>query len=84
MKPRKKIDLKILPEYFDPVILGVKTFEIRNNDRDFQIGDVLRLREFDGKKYTGRLVRVVVTYMTDYAQREGYVVLGIRRKEASK
>ncbi|MFD1485377.1 DUF3850 domain-containing protein [Lacticaseibacillus baoqingensis] len=77
----KKIDLKIMPEYFDPVARRVKTFEIRKNDRDYQVGDVLRLREFDGVSYTGRLVRVIVTYITDYAQRDGYVVMSIRRKE---
>jgi len=39
--------LKIWPRYFDRVISGEKTFEVRKNDRDFQNGDTIRLREYD-------------------------------------
>jgi hypothetical protein len=39
--------LKTLPVYFDAVRRGDKTFEIRKNDRDFQTGDTLVLKEFD-------------------------------------
>lgn len=43
----KTHNLKTLPIYFDAVARGDKTFEIRNNDRDFQTGDTLVLKEFD-------------------------------------
>lgn len=43
----KTHDLKTLPVYFDAVTRGDKTFEVRNNYRDFQTGDILRLREWD-------------------------------------
>jgi ASC-1-like (ASCH) protein len=40
-------DLKILPEYFDAVLSGDKTFEVRSiKDRTFNLGDTLRLREW--------------------------------------
>lgn len=38
-------DLKILPRYFDAVEDGSKPFEVRRNDRDYQVGDILLLRE---------------------------------------
>lgn len=46
-------DLKITPKYFDDVWNGIKRFELRKDDRDYQIGDTLLLREWDGEKYTG-------------------------------
>lgn len=69
--------LKIAPEYYNQVRLGVKTFEIRKNDRDFQVGDTLLLKEYEDTKFTGNILRVVVTYITDYAQQDSYVVMAI-------
>lgn len=40
-------ELKTWPEYFARIEDGTKTFEIRRNDRGFQAGDVLQLREFN-------------------------------------
>ncbi|MEN2360817.1 ASCH/PUA domain-containing protein [Levilactobacillus brevis] len=67
--------LKILPKYMSAQLSGVKTFEIRKNDRNYQVGDRLLLREWDGEKYTGRETMVFITYITDYKQKNGYVVL---------
>ena len=36
--------LKILPEYYEAVKSGDKTFEVRKNDRDYQVNDVLHLQ----------------------------------------
>ncbi|MTD42482.1 DUF3850 domain-containing protein [Erwinia sp. CPCC 100877] len=69
-------ELKILPQYFDAVVSGRKRFEIRKNDRDYQVGDLLILNEWDNG-FTGDLYKAQVTYITDYAQQEGYVVIGI-------
>ena len=72
-------ELKTWPEYFGAVLSGEKTFEIRNNDRDFQVGDVLALREWcpDIGKYTGRALDVCVTYITGHEQPDGQVVMAI-------
>lgn len=74
-------DLKTWPQFFQPVALGHKTFEIRFNDRDFKVGDVLRLREWDPavKKYTGNETIRRVTYITDFPAglRDGFVVMGV-------
>ncbi|EMF0190598.1 DUF3850 domain-containing protein [Enterococcus hirae] len=74
-------ELKILPEYFEAVTSGRKQFEIRENDRNFKIGDQLILREWSKNEYTGDSYKAEITYITDYAQRDGYVVLGIRNEE---
>lgn len=70
-------DLKIMSEYYKSVVSGEKRFEIRKNDRAYQLGDVLRLQEYKNGEYTGFVYEAEITYITDYAQREGYVVLGL-------
>ncbi|EAK9780846.1 ASCH/PUA domain-containing protein [Listeria monocytogenes] len=76
----KTHELKILSEYFWDIAEGRKTFEIRKNDRDFQVGDTLILLEWDDMD-TGLYTVVEVVYMTDYEQKDGFVVLGIILKE---
>lgn len=71
-------ELKTIQPYFDAVVAGDKTFEIRNNDRDFHTGDVILLREWDGTAYTGQEWGATITYVTDFAQQPGYVVLGFQ------
>ena len=72
-------ELKIEPKYLEAVKGGRKKFEIRNNDRNYQEGDILILRDYDPitQLFSGEIIKVEVTYMTDYAQQDGYVVLGI-------
>ncbi|WP_421202669.1 DUF3850 domain-containing protein [Aeromonas sp. 602658] len=70
-------ELKIKPEYFAAVVSGDKTFEIRNNaDRNFKVGDTLLLWEWNGG-FTGQTVERAVSYITDFEQKPGYVVLGL-------
>lgn len=76
-------ELKILPEYFEAVASGRKQFEIRKNDRDYKVGDLLTLHEHDPweDEHTGNSYTVKITYITDYAQQPGYVVMGIKKWE---
>lgn len=71
-------ELKILPKYFEAVVSGNKRFEIRKNDRNYKKGDILRLNEYQDGQYTGDVHVAEITYITDYAQQDGYVVLGIK------
>ncbi len=71
--------LKILPQYFEPVLDGSKTFEIRLDDRGFQKGDAIMLRETDdfGTKHTGRTIIAVIGYVSTYEQKPGFVVFSL-------
>lgn len=72
--------LKLQQPYFNAVLNGLKTFEIRRNDRRFQVGDYLCLEEYDyeTKSYTGRFINKQIAYITDYMQRKGYVVFSFK------
>ena len=76
----KTHELKIKSQYFKDVISGVKTFEVRKNDRDFKIGDLMILKEFDKGNYSSRIVGAEITYILDDPEycKEGYVVLGFK------
>jgi hypothetical protein len=80
-EPTTLHDLKTWPQFFERILTGEKTFEVRKNDRRFKVGDVLVLREFEewrNRGYTGRSVRVAVTYITDFEQKPGFVVMAIK------
>ena len=88
-------ELKTWPPFFDAIVDGRKTFEVRNNDRGFNAGDVLHLREYDPSKpmasdyfrYTGRELRVRVTYVLSgekFGVKDGFVVMGIQKAEAAQ
>lgn len=61
--PYKIHSLKILPVYFNAILEEGKTFELRKNDRDFQVGDLVLLKEWNGEDYTGRYFIVEITYI---------------------
>lgn len=47
-------ELKLSITYFESVESGEKNFEIRNNDRGFQVGDILELKAFELGRYAFR------------------------------
>lgn len=75
----KAHELKIGSEFFEAVKDGRKKFEIRKNDRNYQEGDILILKEYDPltQLFSGEIIKVEITYMTDWEQKDDYVVLGI-------
>jgi hypothetical protein len=87
-------DLKVVPPYFEPLEDGRKTFEIRRDDRGgYEVGDVLRLREWQPMAgtgpleerggYSGREITRTVTYVLAgpearvFGVQAGYAILGL-------
>jgi hypothetical protein len=76
--------LKTLPLFMEALISGDKTFEIRPNDRDFQVGDFLYLREWypHNQTWGDRQLQFRITYVLadpNFGVMPGYAVLGITR-----
>jgi len=86
--------LKTWPEYFREIENGNKTFELRVNDRNFELGDALILEEYDPicEVMTGRKMMKIITYvLRDSKKTErmglkpGYCIMGFKNKpEAEK
>lgn len=83
-------ELKTDPEPFDAVWEGEKTFELRKNDRDFQVNDELFLRETvsTGKEmaegapllFTGRSIIAEVSHiLVGYGLQDGWCILSLGR-----
>jgi len=73
-------NLKISMEYYAHIKEGKKRFEVRYNDRDYQVGDVLRLQEINtktGYDKLGSSCYIIIYVHTGLGMQEGYVVLGI-------
>ena len=70
--------LKIKSEHYINVINGTKTAEIRYNNRNYQVDDILNLNEIDSLgNFTGNNCSVIVTHVLDDNQylQTGYVML---------
>lgn len=79
-------ELKCWPEPFQALRRRLKTYELRVDDgRGFEVGDVLRLEEFDpedvdGPGWTGEVEERFVTYITRgpaFGLPEGMVVMSL-------
>lgn len=78
--------VKTWPPYYREVLEGRKRFEVRYNDRNYRIGDVLDLREYlPGSGFTGHRCLRWITYALDpdganlpgFGIRPGFVVLSL-------
>lgn len=86
-------ELKVWPEFFDAIMRGDKPFEIRKDDRNFSVGDILLLREYIPENYYGNgkpawysnmKTTREITYILQggkFGINEGYVVMGLKRGE---
>jgi len=72
--------IKIESPYFRAVLNKYKTFEIRKNDRNYQVEDVLYMYEsYEGTVINTTPIKRKIVYITDFPKglKKGYVVLGI-------
>jgi len=78
----KTHELKTWPEYFKAVKEGVKKFEVRKNDRDFKVGDLVRLNEYDPEteELSGDWEVFEISYILkgpEFGIKNGYCVISL-------
>jgi hypothetical protein len=77
--------VKCWVEFFTPIRDGIKTFDIRRDDRDYQVGDQIVQLEYKHGigTYTGREVACHITYIArgpkfgPFGLKDGYAILAI-------
>ena len=73
-------ELKTLSPFWDAIESGEKTFEIRENDRGFQKGDLLVLKRYKPGEVYARppeLKRQITYVLSGWGLKNGYVALGL-------
>lgn len=76
--------IKLREDYIQPVLLGEKTFEVRENDRGYQKGDYVCFRAVSrqGVPLTAPILEQAtfqITYVhSGLGLKENYVVFGIK------
>ena len=77
-------ELKIETLYFKEILSGRKNFEIRKDDRNYEVGDKIVLKELKNGEFTGReikdiIIKYILRNVPDYGLKEGYCILGFNR-----
>lgn len=76
-------ELKVWPACFAAVESSAKPFDVRENDRHFQLGDLLLLREYEpeSEQYSGRTLTRWISYILhggSFGLAAGWCVLGFQ------
>ncbi|MCK0201343.1 DUF3850 domain-containing protein [Ornithobacterium rhinotracheale] len=73
-------ELKLRQPFFDDVFNGLKDFEIRKNDRDFKVGDLLKLIEYptENPRHVTKKIKYILNG-GQYGLDSDYVVLGLEK-----
>jgi hypothetical protein len=74
--------LKTIQPYFDDISLGKKPFELRKNDRNFKLGDIILLIEYNpvSDQIIPKIIATRVTYFmgdNHAGIEQGYCILGV-------
>lgn len=72
-------------EFYAPLFSRLKNFEVRKNDENYQVNDILIFREWSAaiEAYTGFVLCAQISYILDDPRfcKEGYVILGLKFTE---
>ena len=78
--------LKIKEEYWNEILRGDKSFELRKYDRDYQVGDLIHFVKTDGYEFFGHSKDVfriiyILKDVSDYGFNKDYCILEFKKLE---
>lgn len=77
-----KHKLKIGQEYLDNLLSGKKKSEVRLNDRDYQVGDLLEFSYYSEKSLGLTFVYFRITHIhSGLGLKENYVMLSVEQEQ---
>ena len=73
--------LKIKDKYYQDLIRGRKLFELRKNDRDYKVGDLIHFVGINGEEYNYNVYIIVYVLkdVPEYGLDKDYCILGIKK-----
>lgn len=74
-----KHKLKIEDTHFANIMLGRKKFEVRYNDRNYQLGDLIEFIHTNGCDRAGETFEIIFV-QSGYGLQNEFVILGINPK----
>lgn len=75
-------ELKTVQPYFNDVACGFKKFEVRKNDRDFEVGDMVILKLYNKENESfdidDQYIILIINYILDseFYCKEGFIIFG--------
>ena len=73
--------LKIERNFYDAVVMGSKKAELRKDDRDYKVGDLIHFTDIKGDEYDGEFNLFVITHVLParsvIVEAQDYVILSI-------
>lgn len=76
--------IKCWPEYYTAIATTAKKFDLRKDDRNYQVNDTVVLQEYDPntERYTANELKMRITYILRGAKQfglmDGYCILSLK------
>jgi len=74
----KNIVIKILPKYYEDVISGNKTFELRRKSYGVEKGDIITLEEEGSYRKSKYIATYVLSDVEQYGLDKDYCIISIK------
>lgn len=72
-------NIKVNKQEFEEIAKGHKSFIVTENNRGYKVGDNILIKEYSGKRYTGRDITGQIRNISDSMQKEGNIVFSFRK-----